>query len=148
MYRDTAPRRASSGGDEKKDWRADLTPPEKVLFDELRSWRNHKCKGDGVAPYIIATNRQKFPKSVRLTVSSRIDNLALDVYEGLIEAQCTKEKKELLRRTNLNLDKLRLLLRLSHDVGYLDHRGFEFLNGRLLKAGRMVGGWRKEQRGR
>ena len=58
MYRDTAPRRASSGGDEKKDWQADLTSPEKDLFDELRAWRNHKCKADGLPPYIIATNRQ------------------------------------------------------------------------------------------
>ena len=58
MYRDTGARRATSGGDEKKDWRADLTSPEKILFDELRAWRNHRSKGDGVPPYIIATNRQ------------------------------------------------------------------------------------------
>lgn len=90
----------------------------------------------------------KFPKNVRFTLSGRIDNLGLDVFEGLIEARYSREKRELLQRVNLNLEKMRLLLRLSNEAGYLDHRGFEFVTRRLLKAGRMVGGWRKEQSGR
>jgi len=90
----------------------------------------------------------KFPKSVRYTFSGRIDNLGLDIYEGLIEARYSREKKDLLGRVNLNLEKMRLLLRLSNQAGYLDHRGFEHVTRRLLEAGRMVGGWRKEQSGR
>ncbi len=33
---------------------------------------------------------RKFPKSVRFTFSNRIDNLALDIYEALIEAKYTR----------------------------------------------------------
>jgi hypothetical protein len=95
----------------------------------------------------VLARTAKFPKSIRFTLSSRIDGLALDIYEGLIEARYSREKAEHLRRANLNLEKMRLLLRLSCDMGHLDRRGFEFLIARLLKAGRMVGGWRKERSG-
>jgi hypothetical protein len=113
--------------------------------------------GDSVLPIISHWERtvrdllgrtQKFPKRIRFTLSNRIDNLALDVYEGLIEARYTRDKVPILRRANLDLEKLRLLLRLSHDEGHLDRRGFEHLARSLEEAGRMLGGWIKERQGR
>lgn len=91
---------------------------------------------------------QKFPKRVRFTFSTRIDNLALDVYEGLVEARYSPSKMQTLRKVNLELEKLRLLLRLSHDEGYLDHRGFEHVARNVDEAGRMVGGWIRERQSR
>ena len=82
----------------------------------------------------------KFPKHVRFTLSGRIDNLALDVYEGLVEARYTKDKMPILKRANLDLEKMRLLLRLCHDEKYLDHRGFEQAIRNVDAAGRMIGG--------
>lgn len=58
MYRDEPRAGGSSGNREKRDWRAELTRDEKPLFDELRTWRGRKSKGDGLPGYIIATNRQ------------------------------------------------------------------------------------------
>jgi len=88
---------------------------------------------------------QKFPKRVRFTFSNRIDNLALDVYEALIEARYSKDKVSILRRVNLDIEKLRLLLRLCHDERYLDRRGLEHVASSLDQAGRMIGGWIKER---
>ena len=87
----------------------------------------------------------KFPRHVRFTLSSRIDNLALDVYERLVEASYTRDKSSTLRRVNLDLTKLRLLLRLGRDERHLDRRGFEHLMRRMEEAGRMVGGWTRQQ---
>lgn len=87
-----------------------------------------------------------FPRSIRFTFASRIDNLALDILEAIIEAQYEQSKLAALRRASLDLDKLRVLLRICHRLGYLDHRGYEFAAGKLDEAGRMTGGWLKHAR--
>ncbi len=87
----------------------------------------------------------KFPKKVRFSFSNRIDNLALDIIEGIIEARYSRNKKEMLRRIDLNMEKLRVLLRMCHDLRYLDTKGYEFAARKINEAGKMVGGWRKQQ---
>lgn len=87
----------------------------------------------------------KFPKHVRFTLSGRIDNLALDIYEALVEARFTRDKVSTLKRANLALEKLRLLLRLCRDERHLDRGGFEHLARQLEDAGRMLGGWIRER---
>ena len=89
----------------------------------------------------------KFPKSVRFTFSSRIDNLTLDILEAIVEACYSSgdRKRSSLRLADLSLAKLRVLLRLSHDRRYLDRRGYEHVMRQIDEAGRMLGGWRKQQ---
>ena len=89
----------------------------------------------------ILSGTEKFPKRVRFTLSSRIDNLALDVLEQIVEARYTKDKSTVLRQANLQLEKLRVLLRISHDERHLDHKGFEHVARNIDEAGRMIGGW-------
>jgi len=84
---------------------------------------------------------EKFPKKTRFVLVNRIDNLALDVVEDLVEARYTRDRLSILRRSNLRLEKLRVLLRISHDQGHLPHRGYEHSARALDEAGRMVGGW-------
>lgn len=88
---------------------------------------------------------EKFPKKVRFLFSDRINNLALDIIEGIVEAQYSRCKLDMLRHIDLNMEKLRVLLRMSYDLRYLDHNGYEFASRKLSEAGRMVGGWRKQQ---
>lgn len=88
---------------------------------------------------------EKFPKKIRFTLTNRIDNLGLDIIEGIIEARYSKDKKGILRQTDLSMEKLRVLLRICHDLRYLDTKGYEFASKEINKAGKMVGGWRKQQ---
>ena len=48
---------------------------------------------------------EKFPRRVRFTFANRIDSLALDVVENLVEARYSRNKREVLKRANLHLDK-------------------------------------------
>ncbi len=89
----------------------------------------------------ILSRTEKFPKRVRFTLSSRIDNLALDVLEQIVEARYTKDKSAVLRQANVDLEKLRVLLRISHDERHLDHKGFEHVARNIDEAGCMIGGW-------
>lgn len=91
---------------------------------------------------------EKFPKRVRFTFSSRIDNLALDIVEDLVEARYTKRKAERLKAVNLKLERLRVLLRICHDLQYLSHQGYAFAVRSVDEVGRMIGGWIREQEGR
>jgi hypothetical protein len=93
----------------------------------------------------LLNKTEKFPKKVRFSFSNRIDNLALDILEGIIEARYSKEKKDVLRRIDLNMEKLQVLLRMCHDMQYLDHKGYEFATKKINESGKMVGGWRMQQ---
>jgi hypothetical protein len=37
---------------------------------------------------------------------------------------------------------------MCHDFRYLDHNGYEFAAKKINEAGKMVGGWRKQQESR
>ncbi|HOZ46738.1 MAG TPA: diversity-generating retroelement protein Avd [Candidatus Hydrogenedentes bacterium] len=86
---------------------------------------------------------EKFPKKVRLTLSNRIDNLALDVAMTLTEAQYTKSPANAIRQANLLLTKLRILLRLSHTLAFLPHKQYEHASRKIDEVGRMIGAWGK-----
>jgi len=91
----------------------------------------------------------KFPKSVRFTLAGRIDNLALDILERIVEARYStgRRKAEVLKQADLALARLRALVRVSHNRRHLDHRGYEHVSRGLDEAGKMLGGWRRQQAG-
>jgi hypothetical protein len=91
---------------------------------------------------------EKFPKRVRFTFADRINNLALDIAEDLVEARYTRDKQSILRRINLRLEKLRVLLRLCHRLQYLPHAGYEHAAKSVNGVGRMLGGWIRDQQQR
>jgi hypothetical protein len=86
---------------------------------------------------------EKFPKSHKFTIGDRIETIALDVLEALIEATYTKERTQHLRQANLGIEKLRFLLRLAGDLRLLDRRRYEHAARTLDDTGRLVGGWMK-----
>ena len=43
---------------------------------------------------------ERFPKRVRFSFSERINQLALDIVEDLVEARYSNNKREILRRAN------------------------------------------------
>lgn len=89
----------------------------------------------------------KFPKHARFSFAARIDGLALTVMERLVRARWTSggRKRELLAGADADLAVLRTLLRLAHARRLLDHGGLEILSRLVDEAGRMLGGWRKQQ---
>ena len=87
----------------------------------------------------------KFPKNQRYLLGQRIENGLLDILEILIEASFTKEKLNLLRRANLNLEKLRFLIRLAKDMHYINLAAYEYQAKATNEIGKMLGGWIKSQ---
>jgi hypothetical protein len=86
---------------------------------------------------------ERFPKSHKFTMGDRVETIALDVLEALIEATYTRERAQHLRRANLGIEKLRFLLRLAADLTMLDRRRYEHAARTLDETGRLIGGWMK-----
>lgn len=84
---------------------------------------------------------ERMPKHTRFTVSGRMVNLASETTELLLEAIYTKERQALLKRVNLNLEKLRFFNRLCKDRRYLSISQYEYLAREINKTGKMCGGW-------
>ena len=88
---------------------------------------------------------EKFPKKARFTFSDRINNLALDVVEHLVEARYSKNKIEHLIRINTKIEKLRVLMRISYETRFISHEGYKYFSVSINEIGKMVGGWIKQQ---
>ena len=88
----------------------------------------------------------RFPRRQKFLLGDRIQTTALDGLERLVEATFTRNRGRLLNQVNVDLDKLRLLLRLAKELGHLDARRYEHGARRLEEVGRLVGGWRRAHR--
>lgn len=86
---------------------------------------------------------EKFPRTQKFLLSDRMQTLALDVQEALIEATYSKNSAPHLLACNLRLEKLRFLFRLAMDLRYLDLKRYEFAARAMDEIGRLVGGWMK-----
>ena len=89
---------------------------------------------------------EKFPRAQKFTLGDRIQSTALDVLDGLTEANYSRDCAPALVQVNLRLERLRLLFRLSLDLHLLDPRRYEFAAKALDEIGRLVGGWIKASR--
>lgn len=84
-----------------------------------------------------------FPKKYKYSLGERINNSMLTILERIIEARYSKKKDHFLRQCNLEIEKLRFLLRLAKDLQCTDVKTYEYTSLHLDEIGRMVGGWEK-----
>ncbi len=92
----------------------------------------------------LLNTTEKFPKKVRFTFTTRIDNLALDILENIIECRYDKNSRaSKLKHINIELEKMRILLRICHELRYLPQNQYEYAMIRINEVGKMFSGWMK-----
>ena len=89
-----------------------------------------------------------FPRSQKFVLGDRMQQVAMDVLEALIEATYTRRRVSALSRANLGVEKLRFFVRLARDLRCLDLRRYEYAARRLDETGRRIGAWTKVHRSR
>jgi hypothetical protein len=87
-----------------------------------------------------------FPKKARFNFSDRLTNLALQIIEDLVEARYSKNKVFVLRRANMNLEKIRIIMRICFELRFLSKNSYEHSSFLINEVGKMLGGWMKQQR--
>lgn len=89
--------------------------------------------------------RRTVPKQDRFTVFERCENILLDVIENILKAsQTSKQKKlEILEKASVNLNLLRMFVRLLKDIRTIDNKKYIIFEANIDEIGRMLGGWIK-----
>lgn len=87
----------------------------------------------------------KFPRSRRFTLGERIEAGLLAVLELLVEAAYQRNKEPPLRRANLQLEVVRHLWRLAHELKVMATRQYEHGAQLIDELGRQIGGWLRSQ---
>jgi hypothetical protein len=89
------------------------------------------------------TNR--FPRNWRITLGDKIDKTAIELLIQAQKAAMTKQKMKHLISISENLEVLRILIRLSHELGCLEPKQYEFAARQMVEIGKQLGGWIKQQ---
>jgi len=88
----------------------------------------------------------KFPKSQRFLLAERLSGMALDFYDLIIAAvQQPQVQMQKLDEADRLLSKIRLYVRLSHDLGCLSLGQFEYAARKIDELGRLMGGWKRKE---
>ena len=92
----------------------------------------------------LLNHTEKFPKSERFRMAKRLEDSAFAFYESLIEAtRSTKRKRQLLIKADVELEKLRLYVRMSQQRKLTSISQYHFAARALVEIGKLLGGWLK-----
>ncbi len=94
--------------------------------------------------WLLLTTDQ-FPKKVRFTFTEKLNSIALSLVEDLVEARYSRNKSVPLRRANMNLEKLRVLIRICFELKILSKKSYQHASYSINEVGKMLGGWMKQQ---
>ena len=94
--------------------------------------------------------RLTVPKQDRYTIWQKCENLLIELLEGILLAsqQSSASKLPTLERASVQLNFLRLLIRLMKDVKAIDNKKYILIEAHLDEIGRMLGGWIKSTKER
>ena len=86
-----------------------------------------------------------FPKSQRFLLAERLSKMALDFYDIILNAVMEPEHQdEHLDAADKLLTKIRLYVRMSHDLGCISSGQLEHAARRMDEIGRLIGGWKRK----
>ncbi len=92
----------------------------------------------------LLQHTEKFPKSERFRMAKRLEETAFRFYDLLIEAtRSSRQKRRLLLQADVELEKLRLYLRLSQARKLTSLSQYHFAAQSLLEIGKLLGAWLK-----
>lgn len=86
---------------------------------------------------------QKFPKNQRFVLGQRIENKTLDIIGSIIKANLERDKLHTLNKISIELDELRILIRLAKDLHFISVHQYGILAEKMNELGRLLSGWIK-----
>ena len=87
-----------------------------------------------------------FPKSKRHVLAQDIRNTLATLIHLSITSAKRYYKKTTLQDMDIELEYLRVLIRMSRNLGYINDHKYEVWSNHVAEVGRMLGGWLKRVR--
>lgn len=92
----------------------------------------------------LLDHTEKFPRSERFRMAKRLEDSAFAFHERLVEAtRATRRKRQVLVQADVELEKLRLYVRMSQKKKLTTPAQYHFAAGALVEIGKLLGGWLK-----
>jgi len=85
----------------------------------------------------------RLPRSEKYTLGKRIEEILLQILEGLITANYEIDKVETLAKLRVQLESLQVLIRISKNIGVISGKQYEFSSRAINELKRMLLGWMK-----
>lgn len=92
----------------------------------------------------LAPALTKFPKDQRFRLAARIDDSLFTFHGHLLRAAHSARRRPLLLEADLELEKLRVYLRLAQDTRCLKFEQYEHAARLVNEVGKLLGGWLKK----
>ena len=89
----------------------------------------------------------KFPRKQKFVLSQQIENCMIDIQKLIIQANKSRHKIPHLFQIDVELEKLRLLIRLAKDLRFLSIKRYGNISKMTNEIGYLLGGWIKSQKG-
>ena len=86
---------------------------------------------------------RRMPRSERHTLSQHIRNTLIDIAKLIVEANKRRDKTPTLYQIDVEIEKLRMLVRLAKDLEFISVHRYGIMAERINEIGRMLGGWLK-----
>jgi len=83
----------------------------------------------------------RFPKNQRFVLGQRIENKILDIIHSMIVANAMRDKSETLQQASVELDELRILIRLSKDLHFVNIKQYGTAAEKMNEMGKLLYGW-------
>ena len=84
---------------------------------------------------------QQYPKSEKFALVVDIKRCMNTILERVVEGSKKDHKKTTLRDLDVEVAKLKVYIRLSHELGFLPLKKYELWSEKVVEIGKMVGGW-------
>lgn len=85
----------------------------------------------------------KFPRQQRFVLAVKLQRVALQFQDEIIDAAHSAEPLPVLKRADVTLTRLRLYLRLSRDLELMSLGQYAHCARMVSEVGRLLGGWQK-----
>ena len=87
----------------------------------------------------------KFPREQRFVLAQRTQNAAFNFYEAITAASLSGQDHIHLQQADIELQRLRLYLRLCQRLAFFNKGQYEHVSLMLAEIGKLLGGWRKKR---
>jgi four helix bundle protein len=89
----------------------------------------------------------KFPREQRFIMAQRVQQAGLNFYEAITAASMSNNSRRHLEQADIELQRLRLHLRLCQRMEFLSLGQYEHIAKMVAEIGKLLGGWYKKERG-
>jgi four helix bundle protein len=87
----------------------------------------------------------KFPREHRFVLAKRAQNAAFNFYEAIIAASLNKETMPHLQQADIELQRLRLYIRLCQRLQFFSAGQYQHISAMLEEIGKLLGGWMRKR---